>query len=126
MEEEFNGIEKDRSKRANRRRARARKIKSRKRKMVTVLERGKDIVAEGSLQVCCCHEGHPWHDGRLNNNTEMNRHFGCGLRTKVNVRKSHSNYRHPIGYGVDKNWPANAKRQIERYNQQLKEFQMGE
>jgi len=124
-EEEFSGLEKDRSKRSNRRRARARKIKSRKRKIIQEAGYGKIKLVENEPKVINeIFVGSIWHDGRLSNNSEVNAAFGGSTRRKVNNKKCHVTYRHSRTYGPEKLWTRNAKRQIERFNRQLKEFQM--
>jgi len=52
--------------------------------------------------------------GKFTNNNYVNN----GGRIKTNVRKAHSNYRRPGGYGKDKNWCPHDQRQIDDMDSQ--------
>lgn len=125
--EEFNGIEKGRGAREIRRLNRQRKIESRKRKILNVCPSfGEKLVDGGSTAAECFSPHHLWHDGRLENNNEMNRAFGKGIRVKVNQKKRHASYRCKMGGYGSAMWPSNALRQIVDSEQQLEEYYNGE
>ena len=58
--------------------------------------------------------------GKYANNNYVNN----GGRIKTNVRKAHSNYRRPVGFGKDKNWCPHDQRQIDDMNDQLNEEEL--
>jgi len=57
-------------------------------------------------------------DGKYANNNYVNN----GGRIKTNVRKAHSNYRRPGGFGEDKNWCPHDKRQLDDMDEQESEY----
>ena len=67
---------------------------------------------------------HPYEDaplldeGKYTNNNYVNK----GGYIKTNVRKAHSNYRRPGGFGADKNWSPHDQRQIDDMNSQENEY----
>lgn len=57
-------------------------------------------------------------EGKYANNNYVNK----GGYIKTNVRKAHSNYRRPGGFGEDKNWCPHDQRQIDDMDSQESEY----
>jgi hypothetical protein len=53
---------------------------------------------------------------------ENNNYVNMGGYIKTNVRKAHSNYRRPGGFGKDKNWCRHDQRQIDDMDLQEKDL----
>lgn len=53
---------------------------------------------------------------------ENNNYVNMGGYIKTNVRKAHSNYRRPGGFGKDKNWCPHDQRQIDDMDLQEKDL----
>ena len=60
-------------------------------------------------------------EGYFRNNNEMNAYCGMGRNPRTNTRKAHCPYRCNGGYGKANNYTRKDQRQIDRFNEMLKE-----